>query len=465
MNAGDYERTWIDNAIPDKDSHERKINWMGYVIRGEHSDNKLLVDWISYVPGSLAPCHLVVAAIQAMRNKGFAVEAAERYIEDGLIAAERKDFAKLQLVTAKIYTILNNAPLNNHSSYHKFQIYSTWEEISKNISFPEYLYDVNSVDFEKAIGAGWVGQLIGGALGTQIEGYTKENIEKIYGNNITHYLRKPETYNDDITYELVFLDSFKELGYKITSQDIADKWLEEIAEGYSAERIALENLRRGIRPPDSGQMLNYFSDWIGAQMRASIHGMVAPGNPRLAAKLAVFDGVISHSNSGLLGGMFNAILTSLAFVKIDMKELVKESVEYLPKDSEFYSVVRFAIDICESNSVWEDAWELAEKEYRYYNWIHVYPNIVAEIVALWFGNNEFRETTRIICACGLDVDCTAAPVLNILGISYGLDQIDPTLIEPLNNTVKTILRDRRIFTIDTLIEDTITATRSAFRNA
>ncbi len=58
-----------------------------------------------------------------------------------------------------------------------------------------------------------------------------------------------------------------EKGYDITPADVAYKWLELISDGYSAEKTAIENLRRGLLPPESGTTNNYFYDWIGAQMR------------------------------------------------------------------------------------------------------------------------------------------------------------------------------------------------------
>jgi ADP-ribosylglycohydrolase len=461
VNAGELERKWMDEAIPKKSDSTHKIDWMHYIEKGKISDEGLLVDWYSEVPGSQAPCHLRIASIQAMRNKGYKVEKAEEYIKEGLIAAENKDFATLQKVSAKINLELNNAPIDKSSPYHKYKKYTSWKDISKDVKFDQFEYDCENINFENQIKAGWIGQLIGGALGTQMEGFTKSNIEKIYGKNICHYLRTPETYNDDITYELVFLEKFLAKGYNITSMDIAEGWLENIADGYSAEQVALENLKKGIFPPESGIYLNYYSDWIGVQMRTPIHGMVCPGNPEMASKLAIFDGVISHSNSGIIGGMFNAILTSLSFVIHDMKELLVTSAKYLPQESEYANVVNYSISLCKNCSDWEEAWSIIEEKFKYYNWIHCYPNVAAQIIALWFGNNIFSLTTGIICGCGMDTDCTAGPVLNILAISLGLDSIDKSLIDPLENTIKTILRDNRVLTIDKLVDDTIKATRNA----
>lgn len=462
LNAGERELQWIKEAYPPRIEETCEDNWMNYVTNGNRSDEKLFKDWNSIVPGSLAPCHLVIAAIQCMRNKGYDVTEAEHYIDEGLKAANNKDGASLQKITAKIYNLLNHAPKDESSPYWKYKNYTKWEEIEKDCSFPQYPdFTIEEQELEERIQSGWYGQLIGGALGTQIEGYITKNIQKTFGN-ITNYLRAPETYNDDITYELAFLAAFYENGYEVSSEDIAYKWLELISDGYSAEEIALRNLRDGMLPPESGIYRNYFSDWIGAQMRTPIHGMVAPGNPKLAAKLAATDSVISHSNNGLIGGVFNAILVSLGYVEKDMKNLVKTAVECLPEQSEYYTVVSFALDMCNRHETWQAAWSACEEKLiKDYNWIHAYPNAAAEIIALWYGDNDFDKTANIIAMTGQDVDCTAAPVLNVLGVAYGLKQIDERWIKPLGSEIKTIMRKYQKFSFEQLCTVTLDSIKKA----
>lgn len=233
---------------------------MSYVREGRASDNRLFNDWISSIPDSKAPCDVVVAAIQSMEHRGYDVSEAERYIEAGLKAAQEKDGASLQVITAKIYDALNRAPKKEDNEYDKYTVYLDFAQVAEHLNFPKAVsYDVNSDDFYDKVKAGWWEQLIGGCLGTQLEGYTTEKIRERFGE-VRGYLRKPETYNDDITYELAYLDMFSQKGYDITSKDVAYAWLELISDEYSAERTALENLRRGVMPPESGRLHNYFSD-------------------------------------------------------------------------------------------------------------------------------------------------------------------------------------------------------------
>ena len=463
MKAWEYELNSLKSAIPQKITENQAEDWFHYVETGTAYDKKLIKDWISFVPGSKSPCRLVVSAIQCMHNKGYDVTEAEQYIDKAMEYALSEDVMELQKITSKVYTALNNAKKIPNNDYDKYQKYSSWDQIEKSVTFPNSIpVDVFSQKFKDDIKVGWLSQFIGGALGTQIEGFTTENIIKVYGE-VRDYLRAPETYNDDITYEIAFLEIFSQKGYDVTSEDIGLEWLALCPDGYSAEEVAIRNLRLGFMPPLSGTLNNYYDDWIGVQMRTNVHGMVAPGNPKLAAELSIRDGIVSHTNSGILGGMFNAVLTSLSFVETDTKELLTKTIECIPHDSEFYQVVKFAHNQCLINENWKQAWSNCEKQYEQYNWIHCYPNICAQIIAIYFGNGDFDETAYIIAMAGMDTDCTAGPVLNVLGIMVGIDKIDKKWINPIGTEIKTYLRKYNEFTLDELCDKTILSVQNAIK--
>ncbi len=52
-------------------------------------------------------------------------------------------------------------------------------------------------------------------------------------------------------------------------------------------------------------------------MRGMVCGMLAPGDPLEAARLAHIDAVISHARNGVYGEIYAAVITSLAFVMDD----------------------------------------------------------------------------------------------------------------------------------------------------
>jgi len=424
-------------------------------------DQLLSIDWESNVPGSGAPEKIMVAAVQALENRGYKVKDSQRLLKEGIKAHKEDDYVNLHKITAELKHNLLKAEKNQESPYWKYTNYKSFKEYNKEVKFPEKRdVNINDKKFREKIKAAWVSQLIGAAMGTQVEGYTSENLFEAFGE-VRDYIREPNTYNDDITFELALLESFEKYGYNIKSRDIALEWVGYVPSGWSAEEIALRNIKSGIMPPESGSYNNPFNEWIGAQMRGAICGMLAPGDPKLAAELAWKDGEVSHISNGILGEVLNAVMTSLAFVEKDVKKIVETAVNIIPKDSEYYSVVKFALDKCKESNSWQEALEVCEERYKKYNWIHTYPNACAEIIALWFGQGDYEETLYIVTMSGIDVDCNAAQIMPIIGIQKGMKNIPERLIHPAFDKLITYMRDYKELTLDELIEKTVRSIKKA----
>lgn len=428
-------------------------------------DDNLCLDWGSNVPGSGAPEKIMVAAIQALENRGYQVsEEGYRLLDDGLKAHERKDYVKLHQVSALLRKELAKAVKDPMSSYWQYTCYESFEQYEVSVTFPHACEpDIYSERFKSQIRAAWLSQLVGGAMGTMVEGYTHRNLLEAFGE-VREYLREPNTYNDDITFELAFLDAFSRKGYEVTSEDIALSWVGLIPCGWSAEELALRNIKNGIFPPESGTHNNPFNEWIGAQMRGDVCGLMAPGNPYLAASLAWKDAEVSHANNGILGEVFNAVMTSLAFSDHDVKSIVRKSIDMIPKDSEYYSVVSFAWDCCHRYEKWQDALAACEEKYKKYNWIHAYPNACCEVIALFYGEGDFEETLHIITMCGIDVDCNAGMIMPVIAIIKGIESIPPKLVHPAFERLDTYMRGRfRSISLDELVDDTLYSIKKAHK--
>jgi ADP-ribosylglycohydrolase len=298
-------------------------------------------------------------------------------------------------------------------------------------------------DLEERIYQGWLGQLCGGSFGTCIEGYTGEQISKVYGD-IRGYVTQPETTNDDVVYELVLLDVFERVGRNLTSKDLGLEWVRQIQFGWSAEWVALRNLNQGIFPPESGSFQNPYSNWIGAQMRGMICGMLAPGWPMEAARLAHVDGVVSHDNNGVYGEMYAAVLTSLAFVRSDPRQLLVEAAEYFPQNSLYAAVVRKTLQVVSTHDKYSDAWKILDKEFEEYNWIDAHNNIAAVICSLWYGQNEMTECFSLLAKAGLDVDCNGGLVGNVLGV---IQPVPDQWAKPLGDLLETYLQGKEKLSI------------------
>ncbi len=460
MRAWEIERHTRDCQIPRQLPSDDKVLWE------EQSDNvdKLLdrsvkTYWGSEAPGSLEREVLAVAMIQATENRGRIVPDAGRLLMEGFTAISCDDMVGLHRATHQLFEGCRNAVVDETSDYWHYRLYDTFEEYSSAVSFPDAVaVDMGDGLFD-LIYAGWLGQVIGGAYGTCLEGYTTDNIRKAYGP-VRRYVRTPNTYNDDITYELALLVAYENHGAATTSKDIAYEWMSRIGFGWSAEEMALRNLRCGIMPPESGRFNNPFCEWIGSQMRGAICGQIWPGNPRKAAEAAFHDGEISHSGNGILGEVFNAVLTSMAFYKGDMRGLLRDAIELIPVDSEYRSVVDFALEQCESHDNWLDAWRPCEKRLERYNWVHAYPNAAIEVIALWFGGDDFTHVLEICGGCGQDVDCVAAQVMTVWCTAHEKDDIPEYWSEPIGDRLDTYMWGMKTLSLCQIAERTCAVARA-----
>ena len=453
--AWQLERELRNAAIPlDRRIHDS--NWYDSDFEPPHGDALIDLFWDSKVPGSGAPEIPYQEMIQAQANKGYDVSKAEKLLFKGLELFKAKKTEELRVVTAQIMAALYEAPLDPESPYHAFSHPIKWNEIQKELKATSQQEKTEWDDkFANQIYHGWIGQLAGGAFGTAIEGYTGDQIEKVYGK-VDYYITEPETMNDDVVYELIFLDAFNKKGSDITSFDIGLEWVKQIAFGWSAEWMAIRNLNQGLMPPLSGSWHNPYSDWIGAQMREMICGLVAPGNPLEAARLAFLDGIVSHSNNGVYGGMYAAAMTAYAFIESNPRQIILKSLDYIPAKCEYMAIVQKILDICQNENDSKTAWKKIDPIFEKYNWIHAYPNIGTVIHSLWYGEGSFDKTMALLAQDGYDVDCSAGLVGTILGI---IEPIPLKWSDPIADLLETYIKGKERLSIKKLAQQTADAAK------
>ncbi|MEN6570828.1 MAG: ADP-ribosylglycohydrolase family protein [Anaerolineaceae bacterium] len=417
-----------------------------------HGDELLRWNWNVAVPGSLAPDVFFQSMVQDWGNQGYDVSAAEELIPTGRALEAENNMADLRVVSARIMKALREAPRIPGHPYFNFEHPSAWEDVKAAMPAAPGYKPLSGWkdDFDQRILQGWIGQLAGASFGTAIEGYLGKNIEKVYGE-VRGYVTQPETTNDDSVYELLLLDVFEKMGRGITSEALADEWVKKLPYGVSAEGTALRNLNLGIYPPESGEFLNPYCDWIGAQMRGMVCGMLAPGDPMEAARLAHIDAVISHARNGVYGEIYAAVLTSLAFVMDDPRKILEEGTRYIPARSEYASVLQYTFSMLKAESDPESAWAKLDKHFERYNWIHAYPNIAADMLALWYGQGDFTETMALLAKAGLDVDCNGGLVGNILGV---IRDVPPAWADPIGDLMETYIKGKERLSIRELSAQT-----------
>lgn len=447
-------------------------------------DARIRILWYSEAPGSGAPASVLAGAVQATYNLGYDAGAAEKLFFEGLAYLDRPGM--LKRYTAAVYHALNTARRNPESDYWRYGLYTDWAaylsglsrevtgaqmKAEKSLPAPQ----LSEAHLWRKLHMGWMGQICAGAFGTALEGYHRDRIRERF-NVPRGYVKPPATYNDDITFELALLKAFETHGKETCSEDIAMEWVQRIPYGWSAEDIALKNIMCGIMPPESGRRGNPYREWIGAQMRGAVCGMLAPGDPLEAARLAWMDGEISHTTNGILGEVFNAVLTALALVSpmtqkssddaggqapegATMKALITEAMRYIPADSLYYHVVHTAYTLCETLGTADAALKALETQFGQYNLVHALPNAAIEVVALYFGAGDYDETLAIVGAAGLDVDCNAAQVGTLLGILNWEKGLSAQWTDPIGTTLKTYVRGMETLEIKALVDLTYSVYR------
>lgn len=445
--AWQIDRELRFSAVP-LDRRIHPSDWYTSATSFPTGDDLLLLFWDARVPGSGAPEIPYVEMVESLANQGYDVTKAEVLLPEGIELARGRRIDDLRALTAELLARLHSAPrIPNHPYWRYDYPGPGWKAVRASLRDADPEQDRRGLEkLEEKTLAGWLCQLAGGAFGTAIEGYHSDRIAEVYGV-IDSYITTPETMNDDVVYELVFLDVFERHGRRLTSRQLGLEWVRQIPFGWSAEWIALRNLNMGILPPRSGSFRNPYVDWIGCQMRGMICGMLAPGWPLEAARLAYLDGIVSHARNGVYGGMYAAVLTALAYVRDDERTLLQEALNYLPPDSEYVAVAREILTILRSEPNPAAAWRLLDVRFEEYNWIHAYPNLAADMLALWHAHGDLTTAFRWLAHAGLDVDCNAGLVGTVLGILYGAPE---KWAAPLNDLLETYLRSKERLSIRTL---------------
>ena len=306
-------------------------------------------------------------------------------------------------------------------------------------------------EYIEKIYAGWLAKVIGIRLGAPVEGWTYDRIRKVL-EEIDGY---PVDYrefaaDDDSNGPLFYLRALED-GRKegvgngekrpLQSKDVAQALLNYApfehgffwwgGYGVSTEHTAYLNLYHGVQAPESGSMAlngSTVAEQIGGQIFIDTWGLVAPGNPRLAARLAREAAAVTHDGNGVYGGMFIAACISAAFEETDIRTIIGTGLSFLPKDCEYTRVVRAVMDWHEAHPEdWRACYGYIHENFgydRYPGGCHIIPNIAVMILALLYGNGDFSDTLNICCMCGWDTDCNVGNVATIMGVRGGLEAID-----------------------------------------
>ncbi|MER6787687.1 ADP-ribosylglycohydrolase family protein [Streptomyces sp. NPDC000658] len=315
---------------------------------------------------------------------------------------------------------------------------------------------------------GWLGRIAGNMLGKPVEHgevWTRERIDRYLRRAdalpLTDYLPEPaddedarllrpewrscvrgrvhgSCRDDDVDYAILGLDLLETHGFGFSTEQVGDLWLLRLPylQTFTAERAAYRNLTAGLKPPLTATYDNPYQEWIGALIRADVHGWTCPGLPRRAASLARRDAVLSHTGNGVYGAMFAAALVSAAFTAPTVRHALDEALAVVPGSSRLARTVRRVASLHAARLSWEETLTTMTRETAGLGWIHTVPNVAVLTAGLLYGDGDFTATIALTVRGGLDTDSNGATAGSVAGVLTGASAIPPQWTEPLRDTVR-----------------------------
>ncbi|MFJ4949297.1 ADP-ribosylglycohydrolase family protein [Streptomyces sp. NPDC088760] len=252
--------------------------------------------------------------------------------------------------------------------------------------------------------------------------------------------------DDDLDYPLLNLLLLQRHGRDFTTDDVARLWLEELPPGrtFTAERLAHRNLLAGIEPPHTARHRNPFREWIGALIRADVHGWSNPGDPAAAAGQAHRDAVLTHTANGVYAAMFAAAaIATAATGSHDVHACLRAGRAVVPARSRLARAIDHAVRLAGDTRDFDEVVDRLHARYAPdHHWVHAIPNTALIAAALTHADGDFSGSVCRAVSGGWDTDSNGATAGSIAGLLAGSpDALPDRWRAPLKNRLATTVAD------------------------
>jgi len=275
-----------------------------------------------------------------------------------------------------------------------------------------------------------LGAAIGDALGAPCEGMAAQAIRARYGA-ITDFVSDSSTGTDDTDFTLFNAHILLTYGRTVTPAQVEAEWRDKLLApgrpyrpGGFSDVISTRNLLAGLHTPASGAFGHQmWSD--GVAMAISAAGIMAPGDPALAARLAAVLGAVSNGRDGIYAAQAVAAAISVAMIGADPATMMDAALEATPPASWTHRCLARARTV--ANSVVLDATNSdaaidaisAELVVAYWPWA----DLATEAIPLAFAaflvtQGHFARAVPFGVRFGRDADTIGAIVGSLAG-AYG----------------------------------------------
>lgn len=303
-------------------------------------------------------------------------------------------------------------------------------------------------DYADKVSAAWLGKMAGVGWGITTE---FRYSHRLVPDSMMQPWRAEmvnEGYNqDDLYLSLLSLELLRTYGPEISARTACIE-RQNLQFEYGGRNSLIT--RDSIAPPDLGHPhYKPTSDGCGYTCGADFSGIVAPGLPAAPVRFAASFGTDRCYGDGLYGGIFVGAMYCEAFFTEDLCRIVEEALRSIPEQSLVACAVR---DVVRWHQLhpddWKRTWQLIMDKYWWNeenNWI-AWPyggvrkgiNLDSKsmaamsVMALLYGEGDFRRTMRIAVQGSEDSDCNASIAAGVLLASRGMAAVDKELLGALD---------------------------------
>ena len=277
---------------------------------------------------------------------------------------------------------------------------------------------------DKVLG-GWLGTLLGAALGAPLDGQKQSH--DLDQNHLDSFSRSHPSPNATTDFELAWLRALQTVGPRITSEDLSAAWLKYLCYASGEYAYAARNLRRDLHPPVSGAFDNPFQHALGALSRASIWGLVSPGDPRQAACYARQDAMLDHAGPGVEAACVVAALVSAAFAESDAARLLETAIGLLPGESRVARAIRDTLRWHGELAQWSRTREMLLRAYGADDVRDAVVAVAFIALALMHDRGDLGRALLTAARCGWSTATTCGAVGAVLGVALGASALPARL--------------------------------------
>jgi hypothetical protein len=294
----------------------------------------------------------------------------------------------------------------------------------------------------------WLGECIANWTGIQTEG--RRTTPPFYTDadwpSIGFILdQDPWLADDDTDIEYVYLHLLNTYSLTtLTAEQIRNGWMTHINSWIWVSNARVrEMFNQGILPPATSLLAaNELAIQIDAQLTTEIFGALAPGMPGKALEMANLPILTTANSHAAHASQFHVLLYSLSSM-IDTTMtgqeqalwLIAEARKYIPETSKVVDIIDFVREDYLANpdvDDWEstrdkiyDRYQLnaSSNGFYYADWTESSINFAVTILALLYGEMNYRRTVQIGTLSGWDSDNPTATLGGLLGLFYGYDRL------------------------------------------